>query len=50
MLGGVDSDKKRADRWEQVTLADCQRGKALTKVDRELVLDWQFRAALSELE
>lgn len=39
-----------ADRWEQVTLADCQRGKALTKVDRELVLDWQFRAALSELE
>jgi len=39
-----------ASRWEQVTLADWQRGKALTNVDLHLILDWKFRAALSELE
>jgi hypothetical protein len=53
VLGSRNQNQVRftnASRWEQVTLADCQRGKALTKVDRNLVLDWEFRAALSELE
>lgn len=35
--------------WEQVTLADCQPGHALTKVDRSPVLQPEFAQALVEL-
>ena len=35
--------------WEQVTLADCQPGGVLTKVDRSPVLQPEFAQALIEL-
>lgn len=35
--------------WHQVTLADCQPGEILTKVDRTWLLQPEFRRALEEL-
>jgi hypothetical protein len=35
--------------WEQVTLADCQPGRALTKVDHTRLAQPEFRRAIEEL-
>lgn len=51
VLGARQQNQMRfleADPWQQVTLADCQPGECLTKVDPRPILHPEFRRALDE--
>jgi hypothetical protein len=52
VLGARQQNQMRfleADPWQQVTLADCQPGECLTKVERGPILQPEFARAIDEL-